>query len=188
MRKPLVCSDSGSWPRKTRGTWCRRFRRRWQDRRDGIGVAEGQRVHSGVKECRMRACAGGSFLVPYRGMTKWSLWERAYCLRTSTSRAKSSFPCLRRNSAARWRSFGSFGSRSSEYWRGKTNWFNLNRGYDHRARYATASESGRYERSKRSACFIHARSESPHNSFPRPPTRCSSLLVRLTCCSIGQRW
>jgi hypothetical protein len=36
-----------------------------------------------------------------------------------TSRAKSSFPCLRRNSAARWRSFASFDSRTSEYCRKK---------------------------------------------------------------------
>ena len=40
--------------------------------------------------------------------------------RTSTFRAKSFFPCLRMNSAARWRSFGSFGSRSSEYRRRKS--------------------------------------------------------------------
>jgi len=40
---------------------------------------------------------------------------RAYCPRTSISRAKSSFPCLRRNSVARWQSLGSFGSRSSEH-------------------------------------------------------------------------
>jgi hypothetical protein len=35
----------------------------------------------------------------------------------STPRARSYFPCLRRNSATRSRSFGSFGSRSSEYCR-----------------------------------------------------------------------
>ncbi len=43
-----------------------------------------------------------------------------YCPRDSNSRAKSSFPCLRRNSAARWRSFGSFGNRSREYRRKKS--------------------------------------------------------------------
>jgi hypothetical protein len=43
-----------------------------------------------------------------------------YCPRDSNSRAKSSFPCLGRNLAARWRSFGSFGNRSREYRRKKS--------------------------------------------------------------------
>jgi hypothetical protein len=55
-----------------------------------------------------------------RGQRNCRFWVYFIALGPPLFALKASFPCVRRNSAARWQSLGSFGSRSSEYRRRKS--------------------------------------------------------------------